>query len=734
MHRNYSAPVHRAPILDSSSWSRKDSDTKVPQQAMSTKILGLGLFLVGVLLLSVALIIGLEFPKYVRTKIIEDQCILNKDHSKFESWRAGSQWNRMNRIYFWVLENKEGFLYHREEPKVKERGPYVYRETEEKTDITFNVNEVRMKLWRRHVFDATLTAYECGFDCTEQESLTVINQDFLQKTTSFGSESDYTFEAIPSTLATAMLHLGIDVSKNITDKLPAFGCLTAACDTFWSTKLSSTTDLNDLSFGVWIRKNDTAYKSAILTERGQRSFTEGEMVGIYNLLVTPSMLKNGNSSYSECLSWASHVACASSGSDAVNPNVSCGIISLLKTYTLGSVSCFQNFSAQIQQFLCSQQTPNHCFVLPSNIQLSTAYVEAITAFILSHIAAFVHEAAIVSLQNDLVTTRNQSELAFGYVRKGPDNTSIFVPGVFSDPWSSLGSSLGPSQGSSEGSRSELSSFWTLATCLQDRDIDNNMMVKKINGSHFAPKPLLKDGDMNVYLSSHTDFVPACGLLQACVACQPALKSHKVYIPEVWRGVHFNNQTKSTLFDNVVYTLSMANDTFTNHGSYDVHEGVQNMTGLYSYLVWMSNPHFVYSSGSYPTGYQSGGSVTKHLSSIDVEPDTGRLWQRKFRFQFNVGVTAKNIDAKRKKSLNVTYLGRPIPIYWTERSAEISQAETGHYNHKVGRLMRVSCGGLIGISVMSVIVMVISVVVCFLPAKTNRVAPVPDDNTLVHNHR
>lgn len=85
MHRNYTAPVHRGPVLDPS-WSRKDSDNKVPQQAMSTKILGLGLFLVGVLLLSVALIIGLEFPKYVRTKIIEDQCILNKDHSKFESW------------------------------------------------------------------------------------------------------------------------------------------------------------------------------------------------------------------------------------------------------------------------------------------------------------------------------------------------------------------------------------------------------------------------------------------------------------------------------------------------------------------------------------------------------------------------------------------------------------------------------------------------------------------------
>ncbi|XP_071081026.1 uncharacterized protein [Haliotis cracherodii] len=728
MHRNYTAPVHRGPVLDPS-WSRKDSDNKVPQQAMSTKILGLGLFLVGVLLLSVALIIGLEFPKYVRTKIIEDQCILNKDHSKFESWRTGSQWKRMNRIYFWVLENKEGFLFHGEEPKVKERGPYVYRETEEKTDITFNVNEVWLKLRRRNVFDASLTAYECGFDCTEQEPLTVINQDFLQKTTSFGSESDYTFAAIPSTLTTAMINLGIDVFKNITDKLPALGCLNTTCDAYWSTRLPSTTDLNELSFGVWIRKNDTSYKSVILTEIGQSSFTEEELVGLYNLLTSPSLL-SGNSSHTECLSWASQIGCAFGVPDGVNSNVECGIIPLLNVFSSGSVSCFQNFSAQIQHFLCSQQNPSHCFVLPTDIQASTAYVEAIAAFILSNIAAFVHEAAIVSLQNDLVTTRNQSELAFGYFREGQDKTTIFVPGVFSDPWSSLGSGLGPS----EGSRSELSSVWTLATCLQDRDTDNNMMVKKINGSQFAPKGLLKVSDMNVYLSSHTDFVPACGQLQACVACQPAQRSPKVYIPELWRSVYFNGDTQSSMFDNAVYTFYMANDTFTSHGAYDVDDGVQNMAGLYSYLVWMSNPHFVHSSGSHPIGAQSGGSITKHISSIDVEPDTGRLWQRKFRFQFNVGVTAKNVNAKRRKLLKVSYLGRPIPLYWIERSAEISEDETGHFNHKVGRLMRVSCGGLIGISVLSTIVMVIGVVVCFLPAKTNRVAPVPDDTTLVHNHR
>lgn len=81
---------------------------------------------------------------------------------------------------------------------------------------------------------------------------------------------------------------------------------------------------------------------------------------------------------------------------------------------------------------------------------------------------------------------------------------------------------------------------------------------EINGSQFAPKGLLKANEMNVYLSSHTDFVPACGQLQACVACQPAQKSPKVYIPELWRSVYFNGDTPSSMFDNAVYTFYMAN--------------------------------------------------------------------------------------------------------------------------------------------------------------------------------
>lgn len=53
---------------------------------MSTKILAVGVTLVGGLVLSVALIMGLEFPKHVRSHLRDDQCVVHERHPKFQSW------------------------------------------------------------------------------------------------------------------------------------------------------------------------------------------------------------------------------------------------------------------------------------------------------------------------------------------------------------------------------------------------------------------------------------------------------------------------------------------------------------------------------------------------------------------------------------------------------------------------------------------------------------------------
>nr|KAG5711991.1 hypothetical protein BaRGS_026432 [Batillaria attramentaria] len=53
---------------------------------------------------------------------------------------------------------------------------------------------------------------------------------------------------------------------------------------------------------------------------------------------------------------------------------------------------------------------------------------------------------------------------------------------------------------------------------------------------------------------------------------------------------------------------------------------------------------------------------------------------------------------------------------------------------VNRLMKVSCGGLIGLSVVAVLIVALSVVVFFYPKKVNRVAPTLEESSAANLHR
>ena len=57
---------------------------------VSTKILGFGIFMIGVILLTIGLILGLQFPNYVSEKIRRDMCIFDRKHIFFDSWVSES--------------------------------------------------------------------------------------------------------------------------------------------------------------------------------------------------------------------------------------------------------------------------------------------------------------------------------------------------------------------------------------------------------------------------------------------------------------------------------------------------------------------------------------------------------------------------------------------------------------------------------------------------------------------
>ena len=89
-HHNHSLGPQNA-----GAWALKDGREALPggqaaRGPMSTRILAVGVMLVGALVLSVALIMGLEFPKYVRSQLRDDQCVVHARHPKYQSWV--SQW------------------------------------------------------------------------------------------------------------------------------------------------------------------------------------------------------------------------------------------------------------------------------------------------------------------------------------------------------------------------------------------------------------------------------------------------------------------------------------------------------------------------------------------------------------------------------------------------------------------------------------------------------------------
>ncbi|GFR95713.1 hypothetical protein ElyMa_002700700 [Elysia marginata] len=55
-------------------------------KTVSTHILGVGIVFVGVLVLAVGLIMGLEFPRYVYQQNKDEQCVVHEGHRKYSQW------------------------------------------------------------------------------------------------------------------------------------------------------------------------------------------------------------------------------------------------------------------------------------------------------------------------------------------------------------------------------------------------------------------------------------------------------------------------------------------------------------------------------------------------------------------------------------------------------------------------------------------------------------------------
>ncbi|GFO41385.1 hypothetical protein PoB_006789000, partial [Plakobranchus ocellatus] len=94
-NRNHSSTSNHSHHRQSGAgpWSLKDrSDLSASSygagrgKAVGTHILGVGIIFVGVLVLAVGLIMGLEFPRYVYQQTKDEQCVVHEGHQKYPQW------------------------------------------------------------------------------------------------------------------------------------------------------------------------------------------------------------------------------------------------------------------------------------------------------------------------------------------------------------------------------------------------------------------------------------------------------------------------------------------------------------------------------------------------------------------------------------------------------------------------------------------------------------------------
>ncbi|KAK7504314.1 hypothetical protein BaRGS_00004618, partial [Batillaria attramentaria] len=466
--------------------------------------------------------------------------------------------------------------------QVEQKGPYVYTEYEIREDVTFSVTQATFRVRRRHVFNPEETAKECVY-CQENDTVTVLNTEYLREVYKRGGDTDYLLSKLTSSLRSILHSHSLYSAKVLTSNISALGCLDAVCDTNHG-DLSPL--LNNVSFGHWLRRVDANYSTVIMENGTRESFNASEIGGVYKALLNVSVLGSeltsqgvdGVTLNSQCLLWARSVCSQLPVPASPASSDTCGIVHLLRECGPDSVK-LRGVRDMLDAAFCPQDGDMWCLDLTSlHDSVVSAYFEAFRDFVLVQLVKVVHQYVLVQGNRDLVVTRPQSDLALGYNVTDDVHSPVVwrhVQGVLAEDWVK-----------SEDSEGVL---WRVDTCLQDRDMDNNMKIREWNGSQFAPTFILRDPNLQVTLTGHTDFVDACYPLVSCQACAAPAESLTLFVPSLWRAVRYTLTGLTSVLGFDVYRYLLSADTFSWDDKYDVNCGLQALTSTLGFVGWLGLP-------------------------------------------------------------------------------------------------------------------------------------------------
>ena len=231
-------------------------------------------------------------------------------------------------------------------------------------------------------------------------------------------------------------------------------------------------ELSSFAFGPWLYNKAVAPYRNTLQSSTSGSFSPAEMRGLYHVISNSSLLAGSSLTSHDsdlperCQSWASEVCFGGTGggrSAGLDLSLAtCGVIYLLQT-------CRENVSSTARDILHQAFCPlgagsDPCLDFQTASQtLAVAYGHALSDY-LAFLSSHFLNVFLEHKQLRLVEQRLQSQLALGFQAQAG---SSFVPMTFY-------SGLLFSEWGTE--RSETNPLWTVYTCLQNRDMDNNMKL------------------------------------------------------------------------------------------------------------------------------------------------------------------------------------------------------------------------------------------------------------------
>ncbi|XP_069116396.1 uncharacterized protein [Argopecten irradians] len=678
-NEKYSEPEPRSPALD-----------------FSTVILGAGIFIVALIILAVGLIIGLQFPDFAQNRVIEEQCVTSTEHELFNEWVSESEWNRYNKLYYWVVTNPSGVLYGRQSPVLSQRGPYIYREYRRKTDILFSRSRVSFKNNISQVFDLEATRSACE-DCSETDTITVLSTRHLQIVHRVNGMENYIYSLIPEVLNNTLWASTSRQTGSNADVFKSFGCLSSSCTNALSGNITSYNELRNISIGEWIQVNDTEYKSVILSRRMATGFLETEINALYQNILNSSLLGVSGAQFTDaelmnkCNLHVIENFCNSSinsGSNYFNDDQtffgSCGLLPLMQPELANDRSCLLRISELFLTTMCKNVNTTCNF---ENDIFDSIYY-SFRDFILQTLTGVVYEALFVSGVHGMLETRPQRDLALGY----RTSDGVDIPGLLPcDTGNNIQS-------------------YVMSTC-QGNTANGNMDVQTFR-DNILDAVCTSNGDSACYSrAGHSLFSTPAPSYSACVNPSPIVVKVSMFDEHIYNELSFINPKETEMFGIRVHRFQL---NTSEHVSSRYPCLLHNVTTILQYPASISVPN------DRPCSAEPASSLDSY---VDIEPFTGKVWRKVIRLQTNAVLQTNYVNAPGVVPYHVSVSEGPFPVYWRETVLHITEDASIHHHDKVNKLMDASCGGLISLSIISVIVVIISVFIVIRPRRLlRRVAP------------